>query len=227
MESQKIYVNRNYRHITCGSVDRVRKVHTEFTDRGPRYYIEGDSRDRSVLKSLRYLEADPLGPIHPHTHTQEAERVEKETSPEEEPKTFEVTDKFDEAPDEYHCQDHDEMHRRGEVEYYGCIEKFMTGKWDSDVEKSTEPEVVTDTITDDVNNDDPDPITEIKADNRLHELNMKLSMKLISTIKDADELAAVYKGEIEHPMFPKGRVGIKLHIKKAFKNLRLPIPELE
>jgi len=97
LESQKIYVNRNYRHITCGSVDRVRKVYTEHTDRGPRYYIEGDSRDRSVLKSLRYLEADPLSAIHPPTHTQEKERVEKELSEEKQPETFAVTDKFDEA----------------------------------------------------------------------------------------------------------------------------------
>ena len=225
MESQKIYVNRNYRHITCGSIDRVRKVHTERTDRGPRYYIEGDSRDRSVLKSLRYLESDPLGPIHPAPHSMEQKRVEKEISKEEQPETFEVTDKFDEAPDEYHCQDHDEMHRRGEVEYYGCIEKFMTGKWDSDVEKSTEPEVVTDD-TNAAPEPEPDH-TDLKPDNRLHELNASLSMRLISKIKDADELAALYKGEIEHPMFPKGRVGIKNHIKKAFKNLRLPIPELE
>jgi len=114
------------------------------------------------------------------------------------------------------------------VEYYGCIEKFLNNKWDSDVEKSTEPEVVSDTVTEDVTNAEPEPVApEIEADSRLHELNASSSMRLISKITDGDELAALYKGEIEHPMFPKGRVGIKNHIKKAFKNLRLPIPVIE
>jgi hypothetical protein len=185
------------------------------------------------LKELQYLENDPLGSVHPPTHSKEEKAAEERQLQEDDKQTFEVTDKFDEAPDEYYCQDHAEMHKRGEPEYYGCVQKFLTGKWDSDVEESTEPKVAPqdpsqlETQTLDANNDDPDPITEIEIDNRLHELNAKSSMMLISKIKDGDELTALYKGEIEHPMFPKGRVGIKNGIKKAFKNLRLSIPELE
>lgn len=228
MELQKIYLNRNYRDVTCGSVYRVRKVYSESTDRGTRYYIEGDEQDRSILKQLHYLEADPLGSLHPLPYTEGADKeIVLDTVEKEPEKVDEVVDDFDKAPDEYYCQDHGEMHKRGEPEYYGCVQKFLTGKWDGNVDPGKDQ---TEPATEQPKPIEPEkepaaPVTEV--DSSLHELNARSAMLLIAKATNGEELTALYKSELSHPMFPKGRVGIKNGIKKAFRNLRLPIPDLE
>lgn len=197
---RRIYVRRNYKQITCGSIHRVKNVYTEYGDNGfTRFFIEGDDQDYSVLAKLDYLDPSIMNsPVVPSFDNSPTPEIKVQETPTEPIKKDNV-----DIP-EFYCKDHDQVHAIGDHDYYVCIHKFLSGSWDSD------PDPAADESTD--------------ADNRLHVLNTGQCKRLITKVLDGKELHALYTGELNHPKFPGGRHGIKLSIINRYKNLGIGVP---
>jgi len=146
------------------------------------------------------------------------------------------------SPSEYYCKDHEDLHARGEVNYYSCIEKFLTDKWEIDEGKEENASKKVDVVALDAEAADAvetETTTETKApdeivvpplvpdpDIRTHTLNAAQCRRLIGGTRNGYELGALYAGELKHPGFtPDGRLSIKNAIKTQFKRMNIPVPE--
>ncbi len=229
---ERIYLNKNYKLITCGSVDRVKKVFAEILDGGlRRFYINGDHEARAICEKLGYTEGSnsdaPIGGNHDTAETFKSDtaRLVKEGAI---------------SPSEYYCKDHEDLHARGEVNYYACIEKFLTDKWEIDEGKDEDASRKADVISLDTEANDAsdaeegETSTEVatvspivpEPDERTHTLNASQCRRLIGQIRNGYELGALYAGELKHPGFePLGRLSIKNAIKTQFKRMNLKAPE--
>ncbi len=225
---EKIYLNKNYRAIACGSIDRVKKVHVEFLDKGrKRFYIRANEEAREICKNMGYLEGSDV--------SLPSENSRKQTT---EKDTIRLVKEGAINPSEYFCKDHEDLHSRGEVNYYACIEKFLTDTWEIDEGKEEDVSRKADVVSldskaagvDTAENEDTtetvvSPLTP-DPDDRTHTLNASQSRRLIGQTKNGYELGALYAGELQHPGFkPLGRLSIKNAIKQQYRRMNLSIPD--
>lgn len=164
----KVYLKQNYRRITMGSIHNVVRVQGEVVDGVQRFYVEVDKAGRELLDNLGYIASG--SPIVSEAPTKKP------------------ASSHDKSPDEFYCRDHKDHHVRGDVDYYGCIEKYLSGEWGKEPETHIPAKVT------------PDLRTHTMSTNQVKELAEK--------VQDVGRLKALYEGEKAHPQYEGGRKGV-------------------
>ncbi len=222
MEQQKIYVAKNYHDITLGSVDRISHVHSEPDGEGGLlFYIIGNTDAYNFCDKHGLLKREKAGqgPVAVAATEEDGHSGVSRTNSE-----YLRTGKL---PLKYWCKDHEDVHAKGEPDYYSCVDKFQSGLWSVDQEQAAAEETIEESpgetpdppIAEEAEGlPDPEEEAVPTIDLRTHSMNARDSLALIEELEDITALNMLKDGEGQHPDFKGGRKGILTAIHKRIQS---------